>query len=106
MSALAARAIAALLAGTALTMGAPAASARPMSAPPPPSYIATSAAEEYEQLRAEHTAPTASQPVVEETGGFDLASAAIGAAAAGGLVIVLVASGARLRPVGVSTLRE
>jgi hypothetical protein len=117
------RAVATALAGAAIasSLGAPAVSARPVeqyipgasagasdspSVPPPPSSIAASAAEEYEELRSGGAAdrPTpSSQPVVDEpspAGGFDLPSAAIGAATGAGLLIVIVAAGgfARRRP--------
>jgi hypothetical protein len=97
--------------GIASAIGAPTVSARPMgyftsgatgasvqstTVPPPPSSIAAPAGEEYAKLRAP-------QPVVDApapTGGFDLPSAAIGAATGAGLVIVLVAAGglAKRRP--------
>jgi hypothetical protein len=105
------RAIATALAGVAIatSIGAPAVSARtdPSSAaggsqsvPPPPSSMAISAAEEYERLRAGGAEPVADEPSPAE--GFDVPSAAIGAAAGTGLVIVLLAAGglARRRPPG------
>jgi hypothetical protein len=118
------RVVATALAGTAIAsaIGATAASARPMeqfmpgasgnsvdspSVPPPPSSIAAPAGRAYEELRAPDqpaAQPTAvPKPVVAEPSspsGFDLASAAIGAATGAGLVIVLLAAGglARRRP--------
>jgi hypothetical protein len=103
------RVVATALAGAAIvsSLGAPAVWARPVtgdipgaagdvsgspSVPPRPSSIAASAAEEYKDLRS----PAKSQPVVEQpssSDGFDLASAAIGAVAGTGLVIVLLATG-------------
>lgn len=64
---------------------------------PPPSSIAISAAEEYENLRAPegYGATLEPQPVAgepSEPAGFDLVSAAIGAVAAAGLSIVLMAT--------------
>jgi hypothetical protein len=87
------------------TLAAPAASAMPIDpaapavtrevpdVPPPPSSIATSAAEEYAELRAPNT--VASQPVAVEPsapGGFDWVSAAIGAVAAAGVAVVTMAT--------------
>jgi hypothetical protein len=113
------RAMATVLAGAAIASAlcAPAVSAVPAeqfvpdatsdtsssSVPPPPSSIAASAAEEYEDLRSAGATPTASQPVVDESQpseGFDLPSAAIGAAAGTGLVLIVLAAGgvARRRP--------
>jgi hypothetical protein len=68
--------------------------------PPPPSSIAASAAEEYAKLRAPNHD---SQPVpVDETppsDGFDVLSAAIGAAAGAGVCMALAAPGlVRRRP--------
>jgi hypothetical protein len=94
----------------AVAIGAPAASARiqppppaamcdPSAVPPPPSSIAASAAKEYAVLRAcagrydsttVGSAPVADSPAVEPTG-FDWASAAIGAAAGTGLLVVPLA---------------
>ena len=89
----------------ATTLAAPAASARPIDpvttavtreapdVPPPPSSIATSAAEEYEELRAPKT--VASQPVADEPsapGGFDWVSATIGAVAAAGVAVISMAA--------------
>lgn len=110
------KAVATALAAVAVasSIAAPAASARPVeqyipgaaagasespSVPPPPSSIAASAGEEYEQLRspgqtADRATPE-SQPVADEpssSNGFDLPSAAIGAAAVTGLLIVLLAT--------------
>jgi hypothetical protein len=73
------------------------ASAQPTVAPPP-SSIAVSAQDEYESLRA-----AAQQPSVDEQSepsGFDLASAAIGAAVAAGLAIVLAGALGMRRPAG------
>jgi hypothetical protein len=76
--------------------------------PPPPSSIAASAAKEYNDLRSPDTRDQAEaykpslqrHSVADEPSGFDLVSAAIGAAAAAGLGIVLLAAGglARRRP--------
>jgi hypothetical protein len=73
--------------------------------PPPPSSIAVSAAKEYQDLRsptAEGYAPTLEpQPVAAEPSGpsgFDLMSAVIGAVAAGGLSLVLIATLGMRRP--------
>jgi len=92
----------------------------PEAVPPPPSLMAASAAEEYEQLRSQYQdlrspdtrdqadgyAPTlASQPAAAAAAapsdGFDVPSAAIGAAAGAGLVILALAAAAlvRRRPV-------
>jgi hypothetical protein len=107
------KAVATALAAAAVasSVGAPGASARPVeqyipgaaggasdspSVPPPPSSIAVPAAEAYQELRSADTASTGSLPVVDEpspAGGFDLPSAAIGAAAGTGLGIVLLAVG-------------
>ena len=87
---------------------------------PPPSSIAAPAAEQYQDLRSPHTSDQAdgyspkleSQPVVAEPsspGGFDWVSAAIGAAAGTGLLLILLAAVAgsgrlrRSRPVTVGT---
>jgi hypothetical protein len=67
---------------------------------PPPSSIAASAAGEYDNMRSTGATPTASQPVVDAPSpaqGFDLPSAAIGAAAGTGVVILLLAAGALVR---------
>jgi hypothetical protein len=109
------RAVATALAGATIVsaIGATAASARPMaprsvegtveatSVAPPPSSIAAPAGDAYEELRS--PAPGDPQPVVAEASepsGFDLPSAAIGAATGAGLVIALLAAGglARRRP--------
>jgi hypothetical protein len=115
------RVVAAALAGAtiAIAVGAPAASARPVqqffpgeagglaasrNVPPPPSSIAAPTGEAYAELRApdEPSAqPTGGpQQVSDEPSGFDLVSAAIGAAAGAGLIIVVLAAGglARRRP--------
>jgi hypothetical protein len=72
---------------------------QPVSSPevaPPPSSIAASAAEEYQDLRSPDAVEApAPQPVADEPSepaGFDLASAAIGAVVAGGLSLVLMAT--------------
>ncbi len=115
------RAAATALAGAALASAlcAPAASARPVeqfwpgasgdasaspSAPPPPSSIAVPAGKEYEELRAAGQVadgPTqAPQPIVDErspAAGFDMPSAAIGAATGAGLMMVLLAAGLVVR---------
>jgi hypothetical protein len=66
--------------------------------PPPPSSIAASAAEEYAKLRAPNQD---SQPVpADETppsDGFDVLSAAIGAAAGAGVLIVALAAAGLVR---------
>jgi len=77
----------------------------PPEVAPPASSIAASAGEEYQDLRsaglAEVARPAATQqPGVSEPSGFDLASAAIGAAVAAGLSILLVATLAMRRPAG------
>jgi hypothetical protein len=74
-------------------------------AAPPPSSIAASAGEEYQDLRsaglAEGSRPTpAQQPVVDEPSGFDVVSAAIGAVAAAALSLVLMATIGMRRPAG------
>jgi hypothetical protein len=118
------RAVATALAGATIAsaIGATGASARPVeqfvpgsggataespSVPPPPSSIAAPAGKAYEELRSPGqpvAQPTGDpQPVVAEptsSSGFDLPSAAIGAATGAGLVIVLLAAGglARRRP--------
>ena len=119
------KAMATALAGAAIasSLAAPAVSARPVeqylpsasggathapSVPPPPSSIAASAAEEYEELRSAGAAATESPPEVDvptASGGFDLPSAAIGAAGGTGLLIALLAAGGvarnrRRTPVG------
>ena len=107
------KAMATALAGAAIasSLAAPAVSARPVgwaaayasdspTVPPPPSLIAASAAEESEELRSPGAAPPESQPVGDgrsPSNGFDLPSAAIGAAAGTGLVIVLLAAGGLAR---------
>ena len=68
---------------------------------PPPSLMALSAAEEYADLRGEAAAshddpieigsPAAAEPVTPD--GFDVPSAAIGAAGTGLIVVVLAAGG-------------
>ena len=115
------RAVATVLAGAAIAsaLGPPAvsavpaeqylpdASARPSdsrSVPPPPSSIAASAVEDYEELRssgagADRPAPLP-QPVINEPsqpGGVDLPSAAIGAVTGAGLLILIVAAGGHTR---------
>jgi hypothetical protein len=81
----------------------------PPDVAPPPSSIAAPAGETYEDLRspdardaAEDYHPTLdSQPVFDEPSepsGFDWVSAAIGAAAAAGLALVLVATLGLRRP--------
>jgi hypothetical protein len=83
--------------------------ANPPVVAPPPSSIAASAAEEYQDLRmpdrrtpAEEYAPALEpQPVADEPsepGGFDLMSAVIGAVAAGGVSLVLMATLGVRRP--------
>ena len=76
--------------------------ANPPYVAPPPSSIAASAAEEYQDLRMpdrrtppEHYAPALDQqPVADEPSepsGFDFVSAAIGAIAAGAVALLLMA---------------
>jgi hypothetical protein len=78
---------------------------------PPPSSIAASAGDGYQDLRSPETRGQAegynptpeSQPVVDEPSepaGFDLTSAAIGAVAAGGLSLLLMAILGMRRPAG------
>ena len=93
------RVVATALAGATMAsaIGAAAASAatpEPQAVPPPPSSIAAPAGEAYEDLRAPQ------QPASDEPSGFDVVSAAIGAAAGAGLVILVLAAGgvARRRP--------
>ena len=72
---------------------APAVTRTASDVPPPPSSIAASAGQEYEELRARNT--VASQPVADEPsapGGFDWVSAAIGAVAAAGVAVVSMAA--------------
>jgi len=78
-------------------IGAAAVSATPESGkvPPPPSSIAAPAGDAYEALRAPQE--VAVPPTTGQPGGFDLASAAIGAAAGAGLIIVLMAAGGLVR---------
>ena len=97
------RVVATALAGAAMAsaIGAAAASAAPPEpgrVPPPPSSIAAPAGQAYEDLRAPQQ--PAVQPTADEPSGFDVVSAAIGAAAGAGLVIVVLAAGgvARRRP--------
>jgi hypothetical protein len=113
------RVVATALAGAAIAsaIGATTTSARPMegwasgsqagaaaspSVPPPPSSLAAPAGRTYEELRMPDQPTGAPQPVADEPSapsGFDLPSAAIGAATAAGLVIVLLAFGlVRRRP--------
>ena len=70
----------------------------PVEVAPPPSSIAVSAAEEYQYLRSPVTAAQAVADEPSEPTGFDLTSAAIGAAAAGGLSLVLMATLGLRRP--------
>ena len=112
------RTVATALAGAAIAsaIGASAVSAAPVeqfmpgasgnsadspSVPPPPSSIAAPAGKAYEELRTPDqpvTPPTAEpRPVADEPSGFDLPSAAIGAATGAGLVIVVLAAGGLVR---------
>ena len=83
-------------------------SSGPQEVAPPPSSIAASAGQEYQDLRSAGTGnvadarPTAAQqPVVDEPSGFDLVSAVIGAVAAAALSLVLTATlGTRRRTGG------
>jgi hypothetical protein len=60
---------------------------------PPASSIAASATDEYQNLRAAAQQPVVAEPTESsEPSGFDLVSAAIGAAIAGGLSLVLMAT--------------
>jgi hypothetical protein len=77
----------------------PAVTCDPSDVPPPPSSIAASAAKEYAVLRAcggqDDSTTVTSAPVAREPSppaGFDWVSAAIGAAAAGGLSLVSAAA--------------
>ena len=79
------------------SMGSPGAGDPPEVAPAP-SSIAVSAAEEYQDLRSPATAAQAVADEASEPAGFDLVSAAIGAAAAGGLSLVLMATLGMRRP--------
>jgi hypothetical protein len=74
---------------------------------PPPSSIAASAGQEYQDLRSAGTGdvadsrPTAAQqPVVDEPSGFDPVSALIGAVAAAALSLMLMATLSIRRPTG------
>jgi hypothetical protein len=77
---------------------------QPEYVPPPPSSIAASAADEYQDLRAPDTRaqpelpqqPVADEP--SEPSGFDFVSAAIGAIVAGALSLGLVATLGMRRP--------
>jgi hypothetical protein len=99
------KAMAAALAGAAIvsSLGPSAAPAAPGSdaagtpcVPPPPSLTAASAGEDYTRLRAACASRASTKPVADEStasDGFDAPSAAIGAAAGTGVVIVLLAAG-------------
>jgi hypothetical protein len=105
------KAMAAVLAGAAIATSfgasaAPAAPARDDTAAtpcpaPPPSLMAASAAGAYDRMRAHcATLASATQPVPAEASapdGFDVPSAAIGAAAGTGLLVVLLAAGGIVR---------
>ena len=110
------RVVATALAGAAIAsaIGTTAASARPMgqwapgapgsvasaSVPPPPSSLAAPAGSAYEELRAPDQPTGGSEPVADEPSapsGFDVLSAAIGAATGAGIVIVLLATGGLIR---------
>jgi hypothetical protein len=104
------KAMATALAGaaiaTSLGASAPAAfgGSHPTGTPcpaPAPSLMATSAAEEYDRMRADCASlASATEPVPDEasaSGGFDVPSAAIGAAAGTGVLIVLLAAGGLVR---------
>src|SRR5919106_6796280 len=98
-------AMAAALAGAAIasSLGPSAAPAMPIDpvgapgVPPPPSLIAASAGEKYTRLRAACASlASTTTPVADEStasDGFDAPSAAIGAAAGTGFLIVLLAAG-------------
>jgi hypothetical protein len=68
--------------------------------PPPPSSIAVSAAEGYQDLRSPDAVAAAHAAADEPSspGGFDWVSAAIGAVAAGALSLVLMATLGMRRP--------
>ena len=76
---------------------------------PPPSLMAASAADEYSRLRAECASlASTTQPAPGDAsalGGFDTPSAAIGAAAGTGVLIVLLVTGGIVRR-GAQTRRE
>ena len=103
------KAMATALAGAAIATSfgpsaAPAASGGIASAAcpaPPPSLMATSAAQAYEQMRAEcATLASTTAPVTDGASvpdAFDVPSAAIGAAAGTGVLILLLAAGGVVR---------
>lgn len=93
------------------TVDAARAAGDPPEVAAPPSSIAASAGDSYQDLRSPDTRdyaegyapPSQSQPVVDEPSepaGFDLTSAAIGAVAAGGLSLLLMAILGMRRPAG------
>jgi hypothetical protein len=100
VTALAGAAIATSL-GPSAALAAPGESAGTLCPAPPPSLMAASAAEEYERMRAECASlASATQPVPDEASasdGFDVPSAAIGAAAGTGVLVVLLAAGGIVR---------
>lgn len=101
------QAMATALAGAAIATSfgpnaAPAASGGTTTCPaPPPSLMAASAVQEYEQMRAEcATLASTTAPVSDgasASNAFDVPSAAIGAAAGTGVLILLLAAGGVLR---------
>ena len=101
------KAMATALAGAAIATSfgpsaAPAASAGTTTCPaPPPSLMAASAAQEYEQMRAECASLASTTAPVSDgasaSGAFDVPSAAIGAAAGTGVLILLLAAGGVVR---------
>ena len=72
----------------------------PAQVAPPPSSIAASAAEEYEALRSQGEPQATTTSVASEPSGFDCVSAAIGAAAAGALSLLLMATVGTRLPIG------
>jgi hypothetical protein len=66
--------------------------ARTPEVAPPPSSIAASAGREYEALRARDAGSPTVADAPSPSGGFDVLSAVIGAAAAAGLALVSVAA--------------
>jgi hypothetical protein len=75
----------------------------PPDVPPPPSLIAASAGEQYEELRSPDTQDGAAgdvATVAAQPGGFDWVSAAIGAVAAAGLSFVTFAALGMRKPAG------
>jgi hypothetical protein len=93
------KSLATAMVAAALAIALPVSSASAQSnVAPPPSSIAVSAKDHYQSLRAAAQPPTVDEP--SETSGFDVASAAIGAAVAAGLSIVFAAGLGIRRPAG------